>query len=551
MQRGMTRRGFLQEAALATAALGLGGDLLTACGSGATTSSQPSPPAMNRDRFTLVYAVDNFTPDFDPASYYVNSPAHLDRSMYEGLLSMKPGSVSETQPALATSYKSTPDYTSWTFTIRQGVSFWDGTPLDAAAIKAAYVRSIGLALGAGSVIGTFVSDPQKQIVVVDPATLRFDLGQPVSYFNLVVASIWGTGVTSPKVMDHSTGSSDQGHQWLQANAAGTGPYMLQSVEPGNQAVLVQNPNYWGGWKPNQFKKVIIQQIPDGSSRREALQTGAIDMAVNSENAQDTVAVLNDHRFNVAKTLAMWMQFVVLGKYGPLTTPEARQAVNYLYPRQAYVSSIMKNTVAPAHGCFPVQMATADPHAYSFPTDIDKAKQLFAQAGVAPGTSFTYEYYTGYGNLLGAIMQVQFQKAGMVLKLVEKAFSAFNADQTTQKPVDQRPNMFFWSWYPDYNQPADYLWPIANTAGEPPAGYNSGYYSNPTVDKAINDGYFQPDATKLQQTFTEVQDIINRQDPLWVPVDQTYDNTYTRNDIGGLVPNPLTGGVEDLYPLHRL
>jgi len=48
-----------------------------------------------------------------------------------------------------------------------------------------------------------------------------------------------------------------------------------------------------------------------------------------------------------------------------------------------------------------------------------------------------------------------------------------------------------------------------------------------------------------------QDIINRQDPMWVPVDQAYDNTYTRNDIGGLVPNPLTGGVEDLYPLHRL
>ena len=549
MRRGMTRRDFLQEAALATAVLGLGGDLLAACGT--ASGSRATPPALKRDSLTLVYAVDNFTPDFDPASYYVNSPAHLTRSMYEGLLSMKPGSVSETQPALATSYKSTADYTSWTFSIRQGVTFWDGTPLDAATIKAAYVRSIGLALGAGSVIGTFVSDPQKQIVVVDPATLRFDLGQPVSYFNLVVASIWGTGVTSPKVMNHSTGSSDQGHQWLQSNAAGTGPYMLQSVEPGTQAVLVRNPNYWGGWKPNQFKKVIIQQIPDGSSRREALQTGAIDMAVNSENAQDTVAVLGDHRFDVAKTLAMWMQFVVLGQYGPLATPEARQAVNYLYPSKAYVSSIMKDTVAPAHGCFPRQMATADPNAYTFPTDIDKAKQLFAKAGVAPGTTFSYEYYTGYGNLLGAIMQVQFQKAGMVLKLVEKAFSAFNADQTTPRPIDQRPNMFFWSWYPDYNQPADYLWPIANSAGEPPTAYNSGYYNNPTVDKAINDGYFQPDATKLQQTFAQVQDIINRQDPLWVPVDQTYDNTYTRNDIGGLVPNPLTGGVEDLYPLHRL
>src|SRR2546428_4174491 len=122
MRRGMTRRDFLQEAALTTAALGLGGDLLAACGA-TTTGSRLAPPALKRDSLTLVYAVDNFTPDFDPASYYVNSPAHLTRSMYEGLLSMKPGSATDTRPALATSYQASPDFATWTFTIRQGVSF--------------------------------------------------------------------------------------------------------------------------------------------------------------------------------------------------------------------------------------------------------------------------------------------------------------------------------------------------------------------------------------------------------------------------------------------
>ena len=75
-----------------------------------------------------------------------------------------------------------------------------------------------------------------------------------------------------------------------------------------------------------------------------------------------------------------------------------------------------------------------------------------------------------------------------LRLVEKAFPAFNADQTTFRPVNQRPNMLFFSWYPDYNQPSDYLFPIVNSAAVPPNGYNSGYYANPTVDKAINDGF---------------------------------------------------------------
>src|SRR5207237_6549656 len=113
----------------------------------------------------------------------------------------------ETRPALATSFRASPDFTTWTFNIRQGVTFWDGTPLDAAAIKAAYVRSIRLMLGAGTVIGTFVADPEKQIVVVDPMTLRFDLGQPVSYFDRVVACIRGTRVATPTTRDAATCSA--------------------------------------------------------------------------------------------------------------------------------------------------------------------------------------------------------------------------------------------------------------------------------------------------------------------------------------------------------
>lgn len=551
MNTRFNRREFLQRAALVSAGAGLGGSLLTACG-GATQANGglPAPPSLNRDRSTLVFAVDAFEPDFDPASYYVNATAYLSRNLYEGLLRMKPGDATHTEPALATSFQPTPDFSSWTFTLRNGVQFTDGTPLDATAVKTAYVRSINLALGAGSVIGTFVADPDTQIVVVNPSTIRFDLGQPVAYFNRVVASIWGTGVTSPKVLQFSTGSTDQGHQWLQSHAAGTGPYMLESVSPGSQATLVQNPNYWGGWKDNSFKRIILQQIPDGGARREALQSGAVDMAIPSLTAQDTVTIRDDKRFNVASRLAMWIQYVVLGTYGPLASPQARQAVNYLYPADAYINDVMKNTMAPAHGCFPDLLTTHNPRTYTFPTDVSKAKQLFSQAGVSPGTQFTYEFYTGYGDLLGDVMQSQFQKAGMSLKLVQKAFPAFNADQTTPMPVGQRSDMLFFSWYPDYNHPADYMFPIMDSKAIPPNGYNSGYYANTSVDNAISRGYFVSNATQLQNLFNLTQDIINRTDPVWLPVGNLYDNTYSRNDVGGFVPQPLTGGVANFYPMFR-
>ena len=550
-----TRREFLRRSAITGAALGVGGPLLAACGGTSSTSGQTggaSPPALNRDPETLIVATVSWSPDFDPASYFVNGPAIIDFSMYEGLIRTKLGTVNEFEPSLAESWSANNDKSVWTFNLRKGVTFWDGTPVTADAIKSAYIRTMTLGVGAGSVLGTWVTDPQKQIVIVDPGTLRFDLGAPSPPFENAAAAIWGTGVISPEVVkQHSTGSKDQGHQWLQSHASGTGAYMLESFDPGSQAVLVQNPHYWGGWKKGQFKKVIIQQIPDGSARREALESGAVDMITPSSSAHDVQALKEDARFVTSTAKAMYLEYVILGQYGPLATPEARQAVNYLFPHDAYVKSVMLNTVAPAHGCFPDLLANHDPNSYVFPTDVDKAKSLFAQAGVAPGTEFTYEFYTGYGDQAGAVLQAQFEQAGMKLKLQEKAYSAFLADLTTPRPVDQRADMYFWSWYPDYDLAADYCWPILNSAALPKdAAFNSGYYLNSTVTDIINKGYTEFDPTKLQSMMTQLQTIINQTDPPWVPVDQVLDNTCLRSDIKGYIANPLTGWVYNYYPLSR-
>jgi peptide/nickel transport system substrate-binding protein len=359
-------------------------------------------------------------------------------------------------------------------------------------------------------------------------------------------------VISPKVpQQHSTGPKDQGHEWLQSHAAGTGAYMLESMDPGNEAVLVQNPHYWGGWKKGQFKKVIIQQIPDGSARREALESGAVDMITPSSSAHDIAALRDDPHFVTSTAKAMYVEYIILGAYGPLATPAARQAVNSLFPHDAYVKSVMLNTVASAHGCFPDLLVNHDPNSYVFPTSVDQAKTLFAQAGVAPGTEFTYEFYTGYGDQAGAVLQAQFEQAGMKLKLQERAYSAFLADLTTPRPVDKRANMYFWSWYPDYNLAADYCWPILSADALPEdAAFNSGYYENSTVTDIINKGYTETNPTTLQGMMNQLQGIINKDDPPWVPVDQVLDNTCLRSDVKGYIANPLTGWVYNYYPLSR-
>jgi peptide/nickel transport system substrate-binding protein len=525
-------------------------------GSGVATVPTPSPAPLGRDRDTLVVAVDAFNADFDPASAYLLSEALIWRGIYESLVRLKGSSASEVEPLLADSWTHNADSTSWTFKLHPGVTFSDGTALDAAAVKANYVRTIGLALGTNLIVGSFIADPAKDIVVVDPATITFNLSSSTPHFDVVMAAQYGTGLVSPKVFaDHSKGPKDQGHEWLQANAVGTGPYMIApgGLNPGasGEVDLVQNPNYWRAWSGSHFKKIIIRSVPEASTRRQLLESGEVDIAY-SGSAEDTAAIKTNPSFTVGDFKNLDMTYIILGEYGPLAKPEARQAMNYLFPYDDFLGTVMKGTLERANGVFPDLLATHDDNVFKYTTDVEKAKTLFAAAGVAPGTEFTYEYYTGFGKEAGLVLQAQLEKAGMHLKLIEKEFSAMNADLTTDRPVAQRANMYYWGWWPDYNAPSDYSWILFNSGAAPDQCpcYNSGYYKNAEVDKIINDGFAETDDTKLAASFKRAQDILVNTDPAWIPVGQQLDDTYFRNDIAGQVFNPLYILTWDYYALSR-
>jgi len=514
-------------------------------------SGSDSAP-LDRDPNTLVVAVDAFNADFDPASAYLLSEALIWRGIYESLIRLKGDSASEVEPLLADSWEANDDSSSWTFHLHPGITFTDGTPLDAEAVKANYVRTITIELGTQFILGSFLPKPDKQIVVEDPQTIRFDLAYPYPHFDLVMAAQYGTGLVSPRVFEQeSTGPTDQGHEFLLSNAVGTGPYMIETLEPGNQVVLVRNPDYWRGWEGEHFDTIIIRSIPEAATRRQLLESGDADIAY-AGTAEDTAAVRSDGRFVVADFKNLDMTYIILGAYGPLESPEARQAMSYLFPYDDFLDTIMKGTLERGHGPFPDLLFTHDPDVFLYDTDIEKAQQLLDQAGVEPGTELTYEYYTGFGKEAGLVMQQQLEKVGLKLRLIEKEFSAMNADLTTDRPVSERANMYYWGWWPDFNDPSNYSWVIFNSDAAPDVCpcYNSGYYHNARVDEIIYDGFSETDDAKLTEMMREAQDIMTRQDPPIIPVGQQLDETYFRNDIQGQVFNPLYILTWDYYALSR-
>jgi peptide/nickel transport system substrate-binding protein len=547
-----SRRQFIRGAAGAASgavAMGSAGSLLAACGGSTPTSTKQNVgKALNRDPETLIVAMDAFTADFDPASYFLLSAIVPDFGIYDSLMRMKGNSAIETKPWLAQRITTNADKSVWTFALRPGVKYSDGTPFDGNTLKAAYTRTITAKLGAGSTLSTYITDAAKQIVVKDPGTVIMDLGISVPRFDLLLASQYGMGIVNPNVQQQG---KDLGHTFLQSHSAGTGAYMVQSVSPNSQIVLTRNPNYWGGWTGSHFKKIIILQVPEDSSRREGMQSGDFDIAFPS-TPQDTAALKSTPGIFVGNQKVLGMDYVILGQYGPLASPLARQAINLLFPTDQYVSAVMKGTIDAPNSVLPDLMVYAAPGTYKPAVDVAKAKSLLQQAGVKPGTQLTYEFYTGQGDSAGLLLQSQLSLVGLDVKIVEKAYPAFVADISTPKPVAERPDMAYWFWWPEYNSPSDFCFPILSQDGTPKQNlFNGGYYLNATVNNAINKGFSDAGNSKLlTQLWAEAQTVMGQQDPPWIPLGQIIDTSYLRTDVKGYVANPVYVQSYDFHALSR-
>jgi peptide/nickel transport system substrate-binding protein len=549
-----SRRQFLRGAAgVASGAVAVGstGGLLAACGNSSTSTStkaQTGALPLKRDPQTLVVAMDAFTNDFDPASYFLLAAIVPSFPIYDSLMRMKGNSPTATEPWLAEKYSTNANKSVWTFSLRPGVKYSDGTPLDANTVKAAYDRTLTANLGAGSTLGHYIIDA-KQIVVKDPGTLVFDLGSSVPRFDLLAASQYGMGIVNPNVV---TQQGKNAHTYLATHSAGSGAYMVESVTPGSQIELVQNPHYWGGWSGSHFKKIIILQVPENSSRREGMESGDFDIAFPS-TPQDTAALRSTPGIFVGNTQVLGMDYVILGQFGPLADPRARQAVNLLFPIDQYVSSVFKNTIATPVSMLPNGMLYTVPGSYTPKVDVSKAKSLLLQAGVKPGTQVTYEFYTGQGDQAGLLLQSQLALVGLDVKIVEKAYPAFVNDiSTQQKPESQHPDMAYWFWWPEFNSPSDFAFPILSNQATPKYNlFNGGYYNNAAVNTAINEGFTKAgDEQLVSQLWRTAQTVMGSEDPPWLPLGQIIDTSYLRADIKGYVANPVYVQSYDFYALSR-
>src|SRR4051812_43286958 len=370
---GRTRRmaAALTVAALAaTAAAGCGSTSKNdaAKGGGSTTAK-----ASGVVGGTLTIATPNVPASLDPATGANENSDYFDLA-YDPLIVQAPdGSF---KPGLATSWKYGAGNKSFSITLRDGVKFSDGTPLDAQAVKTWLDHAMKLPGGRAP---TYLSNLQT-VTVKDPQNVELKFKAPTPLLELTLSQRLEMGmVASPKAVAAKT---------LATQTAGAGPYMLDKAQSvtGDHYTYVANPNYWN--KPAvHYKSVVLKKIDNPTAALQALKTGQVQV-VKDQPVTSIDAAKRAGLTSVApETLIMGLS--LLDRDGKLSKPlgdvRVRQAINYAIDRKA-----VANVIGAGHGRPTAQMAVPGDDSYDealdqqYPFDQAKAKELLSQAGYAKG-----------------------------------------------------------------------------------------------------------------------------------------------------------------------
>ncbi|WP_420366767.1 ABC transporter substrate-binding protein [Curtobacterium sp. L3-7] len=241
---------------------------LTACTGSGTSSADATP----ENGGTLTYASGDAEPTCLDPHVGGNYPQALLASQYiEELVGLDDG---EPTPALATKWTTSDDGKTLTFTLRQGVSFTDGTPFDAAAV----VRNIEHVQDptTASSTGYLALQSIQKATATDDHTVTLSLSRPDSALLESFSQAW-VGMESPKALDRSQKENCE-------SPVGTGPFEITNWEHGDRVTLVQNKDYWGKTKPR-LDGISWRFIPDSTSRYAALQSGQVDVIDNAQPDQ--------------------------------------------------------------------------------------------------------------------------------------------------------------------------------------------------------------------------------------------------------------------------
>ncbi len=444
-------------------------------------------------------------------------------NLYDGLVRYKDGTL-EVEPSLATSWNISDDGKTYTFKLRDGVKFHDGSPFNAAAVKFNFDRMLkedNPYHDTGPFPLAFFFSSVDSVNVIDDLTVEFKLKEPYAPFLSNLAYPTGLIVSPAAVMKWG---KDFGR-----HPSGTGAYKFDSWEANSKVVITRNDDYWDG-APS-LDAIVYRPITDANTRVAEMLSGGLDVMV--EVPPDSVAQFSDNpAFKVYEQAGPHVWFLILNvKDGPFSNKLVRQAANYAINKKAIVDNILQGTAEVAAGPTPPAFAWAyDDALQPYPYDPDKAKALLKEAGY-DGKEVTFYVTEGGSGMLdpvamGTAIQADLEAVGMKVKIETYEWNTFLGK--VNPGLEGKADMAEMAWMT--NDPDTLPFLTLRTAAFPDSGgFNSGYYSNPKVDELLDKARSSTDQAERAKLYKEMQEIVHDDAP-WVFIANWKQNAVTAASV---------------------
>ncbi|MFI6816184.1 ABC transporter substrate-binding protein [Nonomuraea sp. NPDC050328] len=499
----------------------------TATGTPATTTAATTT---NDDTFVYAPNLDVVT-DWDPATSYSNEIIAM-ANLYEGLTRYN-AQTQKPEPLLATEWSSAEGGKAWTFKLREGVKFHTGAPLTAELAKKAIERTIEKKGGAA-----YIWDAVQTIEAPDPLTLKFTL-KYATPLDLVAASGYAAYIYDPAGIDPEGGKD-----------GGSGPYTVDTWQKGKETELTLKAfdGYWGGWKPEQYRKVAFRVTPEVNTAWQLLKNDEVNF-VPRLNPQLFRQAAADGTVLTSQTPSFQNLLVLFNtKSGPLRDPAIRQALQLAIDYDG-LAAALKGAGVKASGLVPAGLLGHVPGREPV-FDPDKALELLQGAGYgrdADELTLTLTYAQGDADqkLLVTLLSNALKQLNVRL---DARPMQWNAQWDQGKKGGQ--DIFVMYWYPDY--PDAFSWFFNVFRSKDSTEFNLTYLKDAEIDQAIDalPELAATDRDAAQVSYARIQEkILVDQAAAAVPYVQTYQRAFSAG-LRGYADNPAYPNVVFFYDLTR-
>ncbi|GAA4706049.1 ABC transporter substrate-binding protein [Brevibacillus fulvus] len=458
------------------------------------------------------------SPGLDPITVTDGESYKVTENIMETLVNFEETNTNVV-PGLAESWEVSPDGLTYTFKLRQGVKFHDGSDFNADAVKFNFDRwmdkSNPLHNPEGfqyynDMFGGYKGDEGhviKSVDVVDPSTVKFTLNRPLAPF-IADLAMSPFAIASPKALQ------EMGPEKFNEHPVGTGPFKFVEWKRNDTITLEKNPDYWNKGYPK-VDKLVFKVIPENSARLTALTSGEIDL-MDGLNPDDAETVKSNPDLQLILRPSMNIGFLGFNtEKKPFDNPKVREAIAYAVNKPALVEAFWNGLGQPAKNPLPPSIWGYNDDIKDREFNLDKAKQLLAEAGFPNGFKTTFwampvpRPYMPDGQKIAEAIQQDLKQIGVETEIVTMEWATY-----LEKTRKGEQDMFLLGWNGDNGDPDNFLYTLLdkNNIGS----NNNTRYNNEEVHQLLIKAQSAVTQEEREKLYKQAQEIIFKDVPM-VPI----------------------------------